>query len=224
MGNKLFSKVFAWMFIGLIITFATGFYVAMHPNMLYNIFSTGLHFGLLILEIVLVVWLSARSHKMKFSTASIVYVIYSVVTGLTFSSFFVIYELGSIMFIFALTALLFGIFALLGYTTNTDLSKFSTIFLMGLIGIILATIINIFLNNSMLEIIISWVSIILFLGITAHDIQKIKSLSNVITDENAIAIIGALDLYLDFINVHCYSRWKWRSRSILCFTIYKCFC
>lgn len=201
MGNKLFSKVFAWMFIGLIITFATGFYVAMHPNMLYNIFSTGLHFGLLILEIVLVVWLSARSHKMKFSTASIVYVIYSVVTGLTFSSFFVIYELGSIMFIFALTALLFGIFALLGYTTNTDLSKFSTIFLMGLIGIILATIINIFLNNSMLEIIISWVSIILFLGITAHDIQKIKSLSNVITDENAIAIIGALDLYLDFINI-----------------------
>lgn len=201
MGNKLFSKVFAWMFIGLIITFATGFYVAMHPNMLYNIFSTGLHFGLLILEIVLVVWLSARSHKMKFSTASIVYVIYSVVTGLTFSSFFVIYELGSIMFIFALTALLFGIFALIGYTTNTDLSKFSTIFLMGLIGIILATIINIFLNNSMLEIIISWVSIILFLGITAHDIQKIKSLSNVITDENAIAIIGALDLYLDFINI-----------------------
>lgn len=201
MGNKLFSKVFAWMFIGLIITFATGFYVAMHPNMLYNIFSTGLHFGLLILEIVLVVWLSARSHKMKFSTASIVYVIYSVVTGLTFSSFFVIYELGSIMFIFALTALLFGIFALLGYTTNTDLSKFSTIFLMGLIGIILATIINIFLNNSMLEIIISWVSIVLFLGITAHDIQKIKALSNVITDENAIAIIGALDLYLDFINI-----------------------
>lgn len=201
MGNKLFSKVFAWMFIGLIITFATGFYVALHPNMLYNIFSTGLHFGLLILEIVLVVWLSARSHKMKFSTASIVYVIYSVVTGLTFSSFFVIYKLGSIMFIFALTALLFGIFALLGYTTNTDLSKFSTIFLMGLIGIILATIINIFLNNSMLEIIISWVSIILFLGITAHDIQKIKSLSNVITDENAIAIIGALDLYLDFINI-----------------------
>ncbi|MBQ8871193.1 MAG: Bax inhibitor-1/YccA family protein [Bacilli bacterium] len=201
MGNKLFSKVFAWMFIGLIITFATGFYVAMHPNMLYNIFSTGLHFGLLILEIVLVVWLSARSHKMKFSTASIVYVIYSVVTGLTFSSFFVIYELGSIMFIFALTALLFGIFALLGYTTNTDLTKFSTIFLMGLIGIILATIINIFLNNSMLEIIISWVSIILFLGITAHDIQKIKTLSNVITDENAIAIIGALDLYLDFINI-----------------------
>lgn len=201
MENKLFSKVFAWMFIGLIITFATGFYVALHPNMLYNIFSTGLHFGLLILEIVLVVWLSARSHKMKFSTASIVYVIYSVVTGLTFSSFFVIYKLGSIMFIFALTALLFGIFALLGYTTNTDLSKFSTIFLMGLIGIILATIINIFLNNSMLEIIISWVSIILFLGITAHDIQKIKSLSNVITDENAIAIIGALDLYLDFINI-----------------------
>ena len=201
MGNKLFSKVFAWMFIGLIITFATGFYVAMHPNMLYNIFSTGLHFGLLILEIVLVVWLSARAHKMKFRTASIVYVIYSVVTGLTFSSFFVIYELGSIMFIFALTALLFGIFALLGYTTNTDLSKFSTIFLMGLIGIILATIINIFLNNSMLEIIISWVSIILFLGITAHDIQKIKALSNVITDENAIAIIGALDLYLDFINI-----------------------
>ena len=201
MGSKLFSKVFAWMFIGLIITFATGFYVALHPNMLYNIFSTGLHFGLLILEIVLVVWLSARSHKMKFSTASIVYVIYSVVTGLTFSSFFVIYKLGSIMFIFALTALLFGIFALLGYTTNTDLSKFSTIFLMGLIGIILATIINIFLNNSMLEIIISWVSIILFLGITAHDIQKIKSLSNVITDENAIAIIGALDLYLDFINI-----------------------
>lgn len=201
MNNKLFSKIFTWMFIGLLITFGTGYYVSAHPNMLYNIFSTNLHFVLLILEIVLVVWLSARAYKMKFNTASALYIIYSVVTGLTFSAFFVIYQLGSIMFIFALTALLFGIFGLLGYTTKIDLSKYSTIFFMGLVGLVLATIVNLFLNNGMIEIVISWVSIILFLGITAYDIQKIKQLSNVIVDENTIAIIGALSLYLDFINI-----------------------
>lgn len=201
MENNLFSRIFAWMFIGLLVTFGTGYYVSMHSNMLYNIFSSNLYLILIILEFILVIWLSARAHKMSFNSASILYILYSFITGLTFSSIFVAYKIESIIYIFALTAIIFGIFAFLGYKTKIDLSKLSTFFFMGLLGIVIATIVNIFLNNSILEIVISWVSIILFIGITAYDIQKIKSLSKTVSDESAIAIIGALDLYLDFINI-----------------------
>lgn len=200
MENKFLSKVFLWMFIGLLVTFATGYTVSVNENMLYNIFSGGTYFLIVLVELVLVIVLSARITKLKSTTAKILFLLYSFVTGLTFGVIFVVYELTSIMTIFLITAMLFGLFALIGYKTNVDLSKFGTYLLMMLVGIIICIIINIFLNNSTFDMFISCISVIVFLGFTAYDIQKVKYLEGQVPEDN-LAIIGALELYLDFINI-----------------------
>lgn len=200
-NNKIFSKVFMWMFIGLLVTFLTGYIVSVNDTMIYNIFSRGTYFLLIILELVLVIVLSSRIHKMQTTTARILFILYSFVTGLTFGSIFVVYEITSIMLVFIIAAALFGIFALIGNFTNLDLTKIGTILLMLLLGVVICTIVNMFLNNSMFDLIVSCISIVIFLGFVAYDIQKIKKLSLEIEDENKLAIIGALELYLDFINI-----------------------
>lgn len=200
-NNRIFSKVFMWMFIGLLVTFLTGYIVSVNDTMIYNIFSKGTYFLLVILELVLVIVLSARIHKMQTTTARILFILYSFVTGLTFGSIFVVYNITSIMLVFIITAVLFGIFALIGNFTKLDLTKIGTILLMLLLGVVICTIVNMFLNNSMFELVVSCISIVIFLGFVAYDIQKIKKLSLEIEDENKLAIIGALELYLDFINI-----------------------
>ncbi len=200
-NNKIFSKVFMWMFIGLLVTFLTGYIVSINDTMIYNIFSKGTYFLLVILELVLVIVLSARIHKMQTTTARILFILYSFVTGLTFGSIFVVYSITSIMLVFIIAAVLFGIFALIGNFTKLDLTKIGTILLMLLLGVVICTIVNMFLNNSMFDLVVSCISIAIFLGFVAYDIQKIKKLSLEIEDENKLAIIGALELYLDFINI-----------------------
>ena len=200
-NNKVFGKVFMWMFIGLLITFLTGYVVSSNDNMLYNIFSGGTYFILIIIELVLVVYLSARIHKMQVTTARIVFILYSFVSGLTFGSIFIVFKMSSIMLIFLITAILFGIFALIGRFTKLDLTKAGTILLMMLLGIVICTFVNVFLKNDTLDLFVSYISIIVFLGFTAYDMQKIKMLSYEFNDEDKIAIIGALELYLDFINI-----------------------
>lgn len=200
-NNKAFGKVFMWMFIGLLITFLTGYVVSSNDNMLYNIFSGGTYFILIIIELVLVVYLSARIHKMQVTTARIVFILYSFVSGLTFGSIFIVFKMSSIMLIFLITAILFGIFALIGRFTKLDLTKAGTILLMMLLGIVICTFVNVFLKNDNLDLFVSYISIIIFLGFTAYDMQKIKMLSYEFDDEDKIAIIGALELYLDFINI-----------------------
>lgn len=201
MENKIYSKVFMWMFVGLVISFITGYSVSMNPNMLYNIFSTGMQLFICIAEIILVIFLTRRINKMDEMTAKISFCLYSFVSGLTFAVLFAYFELSSIIYVFGLTALVFGTFAYLGAKTNIDLSRFSTIMYMGLIGIIIVSIVNFFLNSTGLDYIISWVCVILFMGITAYDMQKIKTLQYAIPNENKAAIIGALELYLDFVNI-----------------------
>lgn len=201
MENKLYPKVFMWMFIGLLVTFLTGFFVSTNENMLLSIFSGGAYFFFVIAELAVVIFLSARIHKMKSTTAKICFILYSFLTGLTLSSIFVVYELESIMLIFLVAAFLFGVFGLIGYKTNIDLSKLGTILIMLLLGIIVCTVVNIFLGNETFDIIICIVSIVVFLGFVAYDIQKIKRLENSMMEEDKIAIIGALELYLDFINI-----------------------
>ena len=200
-NNKAFGKVFMWMFIGLLITFLTGYVVSSNDNMLYNIFSGGTYFILIIIELVLVVYLSARIHKMQVTTARIVFILYSFVSGLTFGSIFIVFKMSSIMLIFLITAILIGIFALIGRFTKIDLTKAGTILLMMLLGIVICTFVNVFLKNDTLDLFVSYISIIVFLGFTAYDMQKIKMLSYEFDDEDKIAIIGALELYLDFINI-----------------------
>lgn len=200
-NNKIFGKVFMWMFIGLLVTFLTGYVVSVNDNMLYNIFSGGTYFLLIIIELVLVIFLSARIKKMQVTTARIVFILYSFVTGLTFGSIFVVFELTSIILVFLIAAALFGLFALIGYFTKLDLTKLGTILLMMLLGVVICVIVNMFLNNSTFDLVISCISIIVFLGFTAYDIQKIKLLAYEFEEEGKVAIIGALELYLDFINI-----------------------
>ncbi len=199
--SKVMSKVFLWMFLGLVVTFGTGYYVSTQENMLYNIFSNNMYFFLIIAEFVLVIVLSARVRKMNPMTAKIMFLLYSFVTGLTFASIFVAFALESIMFVFLIAAILFGMFALFGHFTKLDLTKISTFLLMGLIGIIICIIVNYFIGSETFDIVISCISVVIFLGFTAYDIQKIKLLSYNFENEDNLAIIGALELYLDFINI-----------------------
>lgn len=199
--NKLLSKSFLWMCIGLLVTFVTGFGISMNERMLENIFGGSGFWILIILEFVLVIVLSARVMKMNPTTAKICFILYSFVSGLTFSSIFVVYELTSIMMIFLVSAIIFGIMAFIGYTTKVDLSRVGFYLLMALLGVILVSIINIFLGNGTLEIIICIICLLLFIGITAYDIQKIRALESTGLPEDNLAIYGALELYLDFINI-----------------------
>lgn len=201
MKNKLMSKTFLWMCIGLLITFATGLFVTNNEVMYENIYRGVWYIIFSIVEIVLVIFLSLRVMKMRPTTAKCVFLLYSVVSGLTFSSIFIYYDLSSILFIFLVSAGLFALLALIGYTTKADLTKLGTYFLFGLLGVIIVSLVNIFIGNTMLELIISVVCIILFIGVTMYDIQKIKMLSNSGLPEENLAIYGALDLYLDFINL-----------------------
>lgn len=198
--NKIFSKIFFWMFIGLAITFGVGYYVSLNENMLYNVFSKYYIF-FIIAELVVVIWLSARINKMQPMTAKILFCVYSFITGLTFSSIFVVYEMMSIMLIFGITSLIFLIFALIGYYTNIDLTKFGVYLFMALIGVIICSIINIFVGSYKFDLGITIVCLIIFIAYIAYDIQVIKKRLYHIAEEDNLAIYGALQLYLDFINI-----------------------
>ena len=137
---------------------------------------------------------------MKPTTAKICYLLYSFFTGLSFSTLFIVYKITSIIMVFGITSVLFLVFALLGKASKIDLSKLGTYLVMMLIGVIICSIVNIFLGNSSFDLIISIISIIVFLGFIAYDVQKIERLEGFIEDEN-LAILGAFELYLDFINV-----------------------
>ncbi len=200
MENKIYSKVYLWLFIGLLVTFLTGIYTSTNVDALSAIFNNGFYWILVIVELGLAIFLSARIHKMSATTARISYLLYTFLTGLTLSSIFIVYKLDSIILVFGITAVLFLIFALIGKTTNLDLSKFGTYLLMMLLGIIICSIINIFLDNTMFDLVISCISIVIFLGYIAYDVQKIKKLDGFLTDDN-LAVIGAFELYLDFINI-----------------------
>ena len=200
MKNNLYSKMFMWMFIGLLITFLVGYYVSTNENMIYNIFATKFYWVIYIAEIVTVIVLSARILKMSKNGAIFGFLLYSFLSGLTFSSIFLTFKMSSIIFIFLITALVFLIFALIGYFTKIDLTKLGTILFMGLIGILIASIINIFVQSQTFDLILVIIGIIVFIGYIAYDINKVKRLEGQI-DEDKLSIIGALELYLDFINL-----------------------
>lgn len=201
-NNQTLSKTFGWMFIGLLVTFLTGYVVSLNENMLYNIMSTWGMILCVVVELGLVIFLSARITKMQPTTAKISFLLYSFVSGLTFSSIFMVYSLNSIMYVFLITAVVFAIFAAIGAFTKIDLTKIGSYLLMALLAIIICTIVNIFLNSTSFDLFLSIIIIIVFIGFTAYDVQRLKRLSGtgIINEEN-LAIYGALELYLDFINL-----------------------
>lgn len=205
----LMRKVYLWMTLALVLTGVTAFYVATSPSLLLAIFSSKfVFFGLMGAELVLVIWLSSRIHSLSLATASILFGIYAILTGVTMSAIFVAYTASSIATTFFITAGTFGLMAFIGTVTKTDLTKMGNILLMALIGIIIATVVNLFLGNAMLQIIISALGVLIFTGLTAYDAQKIRGMlinCNEVNDSTQkLAVIGALELYLDFINLFLY--------------------
>ena len=198
--NKIFSKIFFWMFIGLAITFGIGYYVSINENMLYNVFSKYYIF-LIIAELVVVIWLSARIRKMKPTTAKLLFCAYSFLTGLTFSSIFVVYKLTSIVLVFGISALIFLVFALIGYYTKLDLTKIGTYLFMILLGVIICSIINMFVGSETFDLALTIICLIVFIVYVAYDIHIIKRNLYTFPEEDNLAIFGALQLYLDFINI-----------------------
>ena len=205
----LMRKVYVWMALALALTGLTAYGIANNTNLAFTLISNrALFWGIAIAEFALVVFLSARIQKLSLSTATLSFLLYSVLNGVTMSIIFLAFTASSIATTFYITAGTFGVMAVYGYVTKTDLSKWGNILRMALLGLIVALVVNIFLHNSMLDLIISGIGVILFTGLTAYDSQKIKTALALqeYPDENAqkIALIGALNLYLDFINLFLY--------------------
>lgn len=204
--STLFKSLYMQMAAALTITGLTAYFIANSPQLLYAIYSNSASIWVLIIaQLGLVIWLSSRVMRMSMSAATILFILYSVVTGITFSSIFVLYTMESIASTFFVTAGTFFAMSLIGYTTRMDLSKVGNILYMLLIGLIIATVVNIFMASSSLYWIITYAGVIIFTGLIAWDTQKLKTtfLEYGATDESGqkLALLGALTLYLDFINL-----------------------
>lgn len=201
MEKSIFSKVYMWMCVGLFITFFSSFAVYTSPWALNLIFGSSLYYVIIIAEIAVAIFLSARLTKMSKNTAIVLYLLYTFLTGLTFASIFVLFTMTSIISVFLISAIVFLVFAMIGRVTSIDLTKLGTFLLMALLGIIILEIVNIFILSETLNMFTCIVGLIIFFGYIAYDIQKIKRMSTYGIEENKLAIYGAFELYLDFINV-----------------------
>lgn len=202
MENKiqLYPKMFTWLFVGLLITFITGYTLSLNTNLMLQVLSIGI-IPIAIIEIVIALVLGIRIAKMNPITTKILYVLYSVVTGITFSTIFVAFKMSSIISIFLITAIIFALLAFYGYTTKKDLTKLGTILFIALIGIIIGSILNLFIfKSSSFDMMITIIGVLIFVGYIAYDVNKVKYLMDAVGEEKA-AVYGAFQLYLDFINL-----------------------
>ncbi len=205
----LMRKVYLWMTLALVITGFTAYYVASSESLMMALFSNQIIFwGLVIGELVLVFSLSAAINKLSLTAATLMFVLYSVINGATMSFIFLVYTASSVTNVFFITAGTFAVMAFFGYFTKTDLTSWGKILMMALIGIIIATIVNIFTKSEGLAVILNYLGVLVFVGLTAYDSQKIKQMLMQAPDagEGAqkVALLGALSLYLDFINLFIY--------------------
>jgi FtsH-binding integral membrane protein len=199
-------KVYGWMSAGLMVTGILAFATIQSESMLQFVFGNRLVFyGLIIAQLGLVIWLSARIQAMSAMTATMVFMAYSALTGVTLSAVFLLYTAASLASTFFITAATFGVMTVYGLTTKRDLTNIGSFLMMGLIGMIIASLVNMFLQNEMVYWISTYIGIVIFVGLTAFDTQKIKALAPLSIEgseeEQKGAIIGALRLYLDFINL-----------------------
>lgn len=200
MKNQIYSKVFSWLFIGLMITFVSGYCLSLNEVLLYQILSIGV-IPIVIIELVIALVMGLKIRTMNPITTKICYIIYSLITGVTFGSIFYIYELSSVIFVFLAASLIFGLLALYGYSTKRDVTKISTILFVTLITSVIISILNVFIfKNSQMDMFLSIILLLVFMGYVIYDMNSIKYLVNSMDEENA-AVYGAFQLYLDFINI-----------------------
>lgn len=198
------SKVYGWMFLGLLITALTAFGVATSPALIEAVFVNRLVFwGLIIAQLGLVFYLSARVDRVAPMTAAVLFMIYSALVGVTSSVILLIYTAASIFSAFVVTAGMFGAMAVFGSVTKKSLAGWGQFLFMGLIGVILASVVGLFWQNDALQFVISIVGVVVFTGLTAYDAQRLKHMAVALPDGQvgSYAVVGALSLYLDFINL-----------------------
>lgn len=204
--QRFIVKVYGWMCAALVLTGITAYIVATTPSIMQYVFTNlTVLYVLLGVELLMVIGLSSMINKMSANMATAVFVLYSVVNGLTLSFIFLVYTSGSIAFTFFITAATFGVMSAYGYFTKKDLTSWGNLLVMALFGLVIASIGNLFMKSDTLMWITTYAGILIFVGLTAYDTQRIKN-TNIIgnegTDEDRKeAIIGALTLYLDFINL-----------------------
>ncbi len=200
MLKENYSKIFTWLFIGLIITFVTGYSLSLNTDLAITLASGSSYLVIAIVEIVIAIFFSLRLAKMSRLTATICYILYSFLTGITFGSIFLVFELTSIMNVFLITSIVFLIFALVAMHSKKDFSKLSLWLGMSLLAIVVASLLNIFFRSSVLNLIITIVSIVIFIGYIIFDLKNAENIMTYI-DEDKGAIYVAFQLYLDFINL-----------------------
>ncbi len=204
--NAFVTRVYGWMAAGLMVTAILALATVQSPQLLEMIFSNRLvFFGLIIAQLGLVVWLSARIEKMSALAATFIFVGYAALTGLTLTVVFLAYTLSSLASTFFVTAGTFGVMSAYGYLTKRNLTSLGSFMTMGLIGLVIASVVNIFFNSETIYWVTTYIGIFIFVGLTAYDTQKIKALGAVSLEGDEVAqkgaIMGALRLYLDFINL-----------------------
>ncbi len=205
--RNFFRLVYTWMFFGLALSGVTAVFTAFNPDMAQGILGDRLVFdGLLVAEIVLVVVLAANMKKLPVGWAVALFLLYCVTSGLTLSVIFFVYALNSIISLFFVTSLVFFLMSLYGFFTDHDLTSWGHVLLFGLLGIILVSLVNLFLNSTAVEWAVNVAGVLIFTGLIAYDTQKLKALDEAGTVEGSdeeikLSIYGALDLYLDFINL-----------------------
>lgn len=199
--SKLISKVFFWMFLGLLGTAIFSWYTY-SSGLIANIITGNYWKILLAVELLVVILFSLLFKKMSPMAVGILYFVYSMLNGVTLSSIFVLYELNSIIYLFLGSSAVFGILAFIGYKTEKDISNWRRILFPILIVGLILSLINLFVGNSMLDIILDWVLLFTFFGVTVYDMNKIKNLQyEEGVDQDKLYIYGAMELYLDFINI-----------------------
>ena len=207
---SLMRKVYVWMTLALVITGFVAYGVASSPGIITALVSNKLLFwGLFIAELALVWTVSARINRLSLTTATLLFILYSALNGATLSLILLVYTMQSIASVFFITGGTFAVMAGIGYLTKADLSSLGKILMMALIGLIIATVVNAFLLKSGgFSLILSYVGVLIFVGLTAYDTQKIKQMLIMADDVNEetqkIALLGSLSLYLDFINLFLY--------------------
>jgi FtsH-binding integral membrane protein len=210
-SKTFMSSVFSWMFAALAITSVVAYYFGNSIDLLQLLVDptlgkmTGLGYAVMFSPLAFVLIMSFGFNKLSYPVLLFIFLLFSAVMGMSLSFIFLAYTASSIFGTFVAASGMFGVMALVGYTTKTDLTKFGSIMIMGLVGIIIASVINMFLQSSGMDYIISFIGVLVFTGLTAYDVQKLKNIGAGVQFGTAVAsklvIMGALSLYMDFINL-----------------------
>jgi hypothetical protein len=210
--NKLLRASFSWMSLAMLLTSLAALLFAYTPQLSallleqteVGVKPTMLAYAVMFAPLIFVMAIGFGVNKMSYPVLIAMFVAYSIINGISFSFIFYVYSIGSITKVFLSTTALFALMAIAGYTTKTDLTKLGSILMIGLIGIVIASLINFFMHSSQMDYIISVLGVIIFTGLTAYDVQKIKHLGQEVgdsSDSSKLGIMGALTLYLDFVNL-----------------------